>query len=279
MLLSLLKSLYFQLLTFYNKDRLNKVKIPVNIQEDCLILGNGPSLLIDIDTIKLDPNPKAVVNNFGFNELYEIIKPKFYYIVDPAYWAENITSEYLEDRKLFRILHEKTNWELMIIVPFVAYKKISQEFGNHKFIKVHFYNHTIIPWNYKDNLVAKMYSRFMGSPRLQNVIGASIFISIVLGYKNIKLFGVEHSWLADIVVDEENRVCWKEKHFYEVASVRPHLKSNGENYKLHELLFDYGHMFNSYHIIKKFADISKCQIINCTSNSYIDAFYKLKKND
>ena len=275
MLLAFLKSFYNFFITFTKEGNLNKIKFPHDIQEEISILGNGPSLANDINFILKKSSPKVVVNNFGFNDLYEKVKPQFYYIVDPAYWAEGITPEYLEDRNLFKILSKKTTWELKIIVPYVAYKSISKEFIHHKFIKVHFYNHTILPWNCKDNIVAKMYSKFMGTPRLQNVVSASIFISIVLGYKKIDLFGVEHSWLADIIVDNENRVCWKETHFYKSVNLRPHLKSNGENYKLYELLFDYGHMFKTYHQIKNFADINKCKIKNCTPGSFIDAFDKI----
>jgi hypothetical protein len=277
MFLSLLKLFYYNSINIFKKNNIRNLSIFKNKKDNIYILGNGPSINDHIDDLITESykNDLIVVNNFGSSKFYGTIKPAYYIILDPAYWSDEVLDEFKADRKLFKDISNKTNWNLKIIVPYVAYKKISSQFNGHKFISVYFYNHTIIPYDWYTNLVEKMYSNMFCTPRLQNVISASIFISITLGYKNVYLFGVDHSWLLDIIVDQENRVCWRENHFYNVANYRPHIKSNGEIYKLHELLFDYGEVFKSYHILSKFAYSQKCNILNCTKNSFIDAFKKI----
>ena len=209
---------------------------------------------------------------------HQILKPKFYLLTDPDYWTEGVTQEILYLRNIFDLIRTKTTWELNIILPYVGYKKIKNLFKGNKNIHIYFFNHTIINYNRNLILTRKLYLNSACTPRLQNVISGSIFISIILGYKKILLFGVDHSWLSDIIVDNKNRVCWSEKHFYKNCDYKPYIKSNGKNYKLHELLLDYSQVFKSYYVLNKLAIDLKCSIINCTENSYIDAFERLKIN-
>jgi hypothetical protein len=276
MFYSIIKLLAYNVLNFFNKQNLRQLKLLKSTNNTIHILGNGPSIKNQIGNLVSNSNECEfiVVNNFASSEYYQLLKPQYYLIVDPGYWSNDVSDDLKEDRKLFDIIKSETNWQLNIIVPYVAFKYINLVFSKYPNIKIFFYNHTIIPYELNQNLIGKLYLNMLCSPRLQNVISASIFCSIVLGYKKISLYGVDHSWLNDILVDNENRVCWRENHFYSVAQFRPHIKSNGHVYKLHELLFDYGQVFKSYHNLREFADNCNCKIINHTEGSYIDAFIK-----
>ena len=58
----------------------------------CFILGNGPSLKADIvkyiDEIK--NSNTFVVNDFAKSDFYEVVKPKYYVLVDPSYWSKDV---------------------------------------------------------------------------------------------------------------------------------------------------------------------------------------------
>jgi hypothetical protein len=122
-----------------------------------------------------------------------------------------------------------------------------------------------------------LFRRGLAMPKPQNVLVPSIFNSINMGYKEIRIYGADHSWTESIRVDDENKVCLTDPHFYDKKKVnmRPWLKCSGEHYLMHEILRDLAWMFESYHVLRDYAEHCGCRIVNCTRNSYIDAFEKL----
>jgi len=159
---------------------------------------------------------------------------------------------------------------LNIILPYVAFKKVKPIFESNKHIKLYFFNHTIFDFNQRINHF--LYKKFLSTPLLQNVVGACIFNAINMGYKKIELFGVDHSWLRDICVNNKNQVCWREIHFYGKEELRPFLKSNGETYKMYEILFDFGNMFLGYQLLYNYSIYRCAKIYNNTKESFIDSF-------
>ena len=111
-------------------------------------------------------------------------------------------------------------------------------------------------------------------PMLYNVLQPTIFNAIKMGYKEIRLYGVYHSWTEEIRVNDKNEVCLIDRHFYDEKNIKllPLKKTNGEILKMYEILSDLSKVFFSYCQVRKYADYKKCKIINCTENSYIDAF-------
>lgn len=97
------------------------------------------------------------------------------------------------------------------------------------------------------------------------------------GYKTIYLFGVDHSWTTQLCVNTLNQVCLRDLHYYDNKHVdlKPWLKGSGEPYKMHEVLRDLAHMFDSYHELQNYANyINNTKIINKSKESFIDAFTK-----
>ena len=276
MIFNFLKLLYYYFINLHKQNNLSKIIKNNVISSNCIVIGNGPSILEDIDFVKniSKSDDTIVVNNFASSEYFETIKPKYYIVIDPDYWQDNYTIETLESRNIFNIINLKTKWSLNVIVPYVGYNKLKKHFNKNQFINLYFYNHTIISNERSSDFIEKLFLNFACTPRLQNVISASIFLSIILGYKNVFLFGVDHSWMNEIIVDVENRVCLSENHFYKSSKTRPFYKSDGTIYKLHDLLFDYSQVFKGYHYLRKFADKQNCNIINYTQNSFIDAFQR-----
>ena len=112
-------------------------------------------------------------------------------------------------------------------------------------------------------------------PRPQNVVIPSIFIGINEGYKQIDLYGVDHSWTKEIRVNNNNQVCLINSHFFDnkTPELKPWHKGIGEPvYKMHEILRDLAWMFDGYYKLREYADNIGCRIINKTPDSFIDAF-------
>lgn len=229
------------------------------------ILANGPSLKEDLVNLDISRGDFCVVNRFYESPYYFKVKPKYYVLADPAFFDKEE-----EIKKLI----DSVDWEMMLFVTYSGWKnlKFLRNIPNNK-IKVIPY-HTN-PYNGFMWLKLFLYRKGLSMPPAQNVLVPSIFNGINMGYKEIRLYGVDHSWTKSLCVDKNNQVCAIDLHFYEDDNdikLLPYLKCNGEYYRLHALLRDFAQMFDSYHQIRWYADKVGCKIINCTKDSFIDAF-------
>ncbi len=92
-------------------------------------------------------------------------------------------------------------------------------------------------------------------------------------FKNINLWGADHSWLQNLKVLQDNSVILSDKHISQSDNNNIKLTNeDGTDKKLHTFLFQISSMFREYHIISRFADIMDIKIINRTNDSFIDAF-------
>ena len=228
------------------------------------ILANGPSLKDDLDKLDYTQGDFSVVNFFYDSPYFKIVKPRYYVVMDPQF--------FYDDHKIRPII-ESVDWDMKLYVPYYTSKnvKLLRNMPN-KHIEVIPCN--LVPYNGFECLRYSVYQHGLAIPRLQNVLVASIFTGINMGYKEIKLYGVDHSWLGAIRVNDNNEVCLLDSHFYDTQEVKLRLfhKASGEPYKMHEALRDFAQMFDGYHQLRKYADFRGCKIVNCTKGSFIDAF-------
>lgn len=246
-------------------------------EKACVILGNGPSLnkLIKEQSDFLKNKDLVSVNLFPNTPLFSELKPKIHVISAPDFWRYDSKPLYFEMRKThFESMAKKTDWPLEFYTPapsrkFPEWKEMVQ---NNKNISAKYYNYTPVEglscfshWAYRNNL---------GMPRPHNVLVPAIMIAINLGYSEIYLWGADHSWLPLISVDDNNHALIDNKHFYDEGSSKPEQmnKPGSEYRKLHEILKKLMYSFESYFVIKKYAERQGAKIINGTPNSYIDAF-------
>ena len=254
----------------------------INIDsEDFVILGNGPSFTSMYQSHKefLKGKDLICVNHFPSTDLYEELQPKYYITLAPDLFDETVDKEFRErGEALFKTIAKKTCWELEFIMPFYAKKfsKWREVISENKHIKITYINSTPVEgvksinyWFFRQN---------MGMPRAHNVMIPSVFIGINLKYKNIYLWGADHSWLPQISVDDNNVALINQKHFYDPENSKPSpFDKNGVGVRrLHEILRKFMLAFEGYFVLKEYADKNNVKILNCTPNSYIDAFDRLK---
>lgn len=234
------------------------------------ILANGPSLKDDIQNFESYDGDFLAVNDFYRSPYFELIKPKYYVVTDPLFFVQYEGS--IPFLKMVK-------WPMQLFVPIRATKNTKQlqrQFDN---IEVIPYNNII--YNGFERFRYRIYDKGYAMPKTQNVLVASIFVAINMGYKEILLYGVDHSWTESIRVNEKNEVCLVDSHFYDEKEeiLTPWYKGLGSESgvnKMHEILRALALMFESYHILNGYASYKGAKIINCTKKSYIDAFERSK---
>jgi hypothetical protein len=215
-----------------------------------------------------------VVNDFFLNEHFTAIKPCVYIIADPAYWERGGADEMQVLRqKLQQTLLNDVNWNMLFFVPAVVYHAgfYQKIFQSNPHILVQQFNTT--PFIGAKRLRYFLYDKLLAKPFSGNVIGSALFIAFQMDIREIFLFGVEHSWTRGLYVDEQNRTCIRNEHFYANAPQGTvWLKSDSEPYTIDEALSDIARMLGGYREINEYAAYRGVKIYNCTPGSFIDAF-------
>ena len=247
-----------------------------NHKKSVIILGNGPSLSIDLKKINNINNfDLFAVNHFADHNLFSSLKPRYYCINAPELFLDDSSVELANRRDvLFSNLSSKTNWNMTLFVINSAKKSYRWQdiISENNNIKIRYYNNTPIDgFNFFKFF---LWRNNFGLPAPHNVLIPSIIQSINLSYKKIFLLGVDHSWLNEIFVTDENVVLLNQKHFYDQLKSKhmPMSKDLNSSRKLHEVLQKFYYTFRGYHEIAKFSSNYHVVVYNLTAGSYIDAF-------
>jgi len=232
----------------------------------CIVLGNGPSLkgVLENDLSFFKCYDCVAVNTFCNNEAFSFIHPKYYVLTDPAFFDDHVL-----DKRVLDIQGQvvsglgKVYWEMVLFLPSINRgSKMIQQFKNGH-IRFVFYNLTPVDgflslqhWFFKKNL---------GMPMAMNVLCASTFLMINLGYQDIYLLGADHSWLESFYVNDNNEVILGDRHFYGEQAVKcPSTLS--------QWLFNVATGFKTHERISEYAKYRGVNIYNATKGSYIDAY-------
>lgn len=248
----------------------------------CLVLGNGPSLAADLKGgVDLQFFDVFCVNRFAESDLYTQLRPQYYVLADPAFWEDGAASELLEMRdRLYKSIRENTSWGMQLFVPMKAVAFFEREFGPHDKIQVLGFNNVDVRG--RAQMVHRLFDLGFGCPAAQNVLIPSIYIAIRSGYESVVCLGADHSWHEDIVLDEKNRVCLRDKHFYDTnAELKPWGMggNDGKLFSMDAAFFALGKMFEGYWRLKHYAEYKGVKIYNGSSKTYIDAFERIDIKD
>jgi hypothetical protein len=263
---------------------LTKLGIPKfsNQKTNASILGNGPSLSQTLaDNLSfLKETEMYCVNLFALSKVYASLKPENYVLLDPAFFMFNEQNDSRQDiKKTFDAIIQQTDWSMRLFVPARSrnsyiVKKIKQESPN---IQICFFNYTIVRgfptfrhWFFEHNF---------GMPQCQNILAASLYVALLQDYKNIYLFGADHSWHEEIRITDQNEFEMRQVHFYDNATHVKHEKvidvRNNSRPKLHAQFLSLHKVFYSYEILGAFAKFRKINVLNASKKTYIDAFERV----
>ena len=257
----------------------------VNHSEKMIIIGNGPSLRTSVDLYKdeIIANDRIAVNYFASSDLYEIIKPNIYVFADPAFF--NVTEKERESIKsLFENLSIKTTWPMHIIVPMSARNApLLLELHTNKNIVVDSYFDGF--QNVGEISKFEAWDKNLIEPPAQNVLNVAIYLSLYWGYKETYLIGADSSFFEDLRVDQEtNELYTIDTHFYKNSELQNERsfydsKNRGRSrkeWKLHDLIYAHGRMFEFYSDLKDYADYKGLKIYNASEYSWINVFERKK---
>jgi hypothetical protein len=241
-----------------------------------VILGNGPSLssVILENRDFLEGKELICVNHFPVTDFYTELKPAYYLTIAYDLFLDDIDPKFVEaSNRLFNAMVEKTTWKLKFFILREAekYDRWKNIINKNKNIEIIYMNVTPVEGFRK--FMFRQFDKANGMPRPHNILIPSIFTAIHLGARKIYLIGAEHSWLRELHVDENNHAYLFNQHFYDPGKNPERFNYKGQSYmKLHEILKSFSIIFENYHILKEYADYKNVEIINCTKNSFIDAF-------
>jgi hypothetical protein len=261
-------------------------KIPSIGKKEVIVIGNGPSFkkaLIEFPAF-FQGKDLICVNNFPATEEYEILKPSSLVLLDNNYYPRKGVVILPIVEKLFESIVNKTTWELKIFLPQISRssKQLKELAIKNSNVKIFYFNYTIV--NGFDWFNYFFYKKNIGMPLCQNVIVASIFLSINMNYKNVYLIGVENSFFKNIVINNENEVYLQHSHFYNedktlnVSKVHK-VPGSSEKADIADVLTMFVKTFKGYKVVKKYGDYRRANIYNVTEDSYIDAFERKKITD
>lgn len=234
--------------------------------KNCTVLANGPSLkkALENKEVILDGNDVFVVNMFVQSQEFWTIKPHFYFLTDGAFFAPQ-NERHLNFVSILNEGFKKVDWDMYLCIPSGCINGgVLKSLDNHH-VKV-------LKWNTATFegfrcLCHFVFKHNMAMPRCQTVANMALMSAINMKYENVYLYGADHGWTKDLRVDDDNVVCYGDRHVYATK-----LNVIKLQYNIADLLRQYANMFETHMIIEHYARSRKCKIWNCTVGSYVDAY-------
>lgn len=269
-------SFFFYLLRLI-KHRGFRNKLVKDKQGKVAVLANGPSLKEVIPQLTSDEFKDVdfiVLNFFAFDDVFFQIRPQHYCFADPMFFKASHRIE--EVRRLFSVL-EKVDWDMTLYIPASLYKTFLLFSGlknpNITITKVNCIDYT--GFGCFRNF---LYKKNLSSPRAQTIAILAIFVGLCKGYSEIELYGVDHTFFDSLTINENNELCYSDKHFYNSESgIKPMLRPDSDKpWIISDYIEAIMYMFKGHDILASFAHYLNVEIVNCTRGSLIDS-YKRKK--
>lgn len=240
----------------------------------CGILGNGPSLktTLERDAEFLIGLELFAVNLFSITEQYTQLKPKNYLLLDWSF----MNPDHWHGRTGLRGIVENTSWDLNLFVPTKMLKSdyFRNELAQNTHIKPIPFNYTIVTGF--TGLTHWLFRHGLGMPQCQNVLVATLFYALNMGFKEIYLFGADHSWHEMIKLDENNNMVVSDTHFYGQKDYDIAVR---ETSYMSQQLFSLHKAFYGYEVLAKYARSLGVKVYNASVRSYVDVFEKVKISD
>lgn len=240
------------------------------------VLANGPSLKEVLNRIPTSEEFKNVefsaMNFFACTPSFKEIKPKFYCLVDPMFCMSTWHDE--DVKKVFQRLQEDVDWDMTLFIP--AYYRLSRFKEFSQITNPHINIVVLNSSRYlgkSSKIFSWLFKRGLTIPR-STVAQTCIYTGINMGFEEIHLYGMEHTFFGSLAVSQDCRLCSIEEHFYgKEEKLKPLLKNdNGAQYKVSDFLLQKGFLFFMHDVLSDYAKSVKCRIINYTPVTMIDSY-------
>lgn len=269
--------------------KFHKIKQINQFSGTAYVLVNGPSLKGTLE--KYDKgelritNDSFMVNLSALDSHFKHIKPKHYCLSDPMFYQDYLP-KMEQIRKMYDIFEKEVDWDMYLYLCFPTEKEYRKLIEYSKIKNPH------IKWvlmNRKtcENLLPKfrnkLYSTGYFMPEDGTIANTAIYLALIEGYKEIRLYGADHNMFLELAVNDNNELCTLDSHFYD--NEKPKLKvfkncctNDDRAFRVHEFLYILTVMFQSHDLLRQLADYLGARVINCTPGSMIDS-YEREKNE
>lgn len=278
------KNIYESLVSIIKILVLSKfgISLPKANENACAVLGNGPSLKESLIKSKdfFLKHPLFCVNLFPSAPEFGELKPGNLIWLDSGFYIyESMEELYLKRPDIGKTIDDlisKTFWPLNLYIPEISSKAtyLKDLSTKNQNISIQYYNYTIVKgFPSFENF---FFKRNLGMPACENVLGASLFLAINAGFKNIYLFGADHSWIENIRVNENNETITSFTHFYtnkeEVIEKKVKFPGSDKSATMVDIFKSYLKTFKLYYILDRYSKSRGTKIYNASAFSYIDVF-------
>lgn len=245
---------------------------PAHKGEEVYILANGPSLkeeILELMESGSDLQESLVVNFFVESDFFLKIKPKYYCLADPSFNKAALLKDRWKD--VYVKLNTDVSWDMTLFVWKEA-ESMVRELIDNPMIKIE--TLSILLYSGFESKRFESYKKGFSVPSYVNVTIMALYALLNLGYSTIYLYGVDHSFLAGLGVNDNNRLCIVDKHFYGIEKYEFGPKPNGSLWTMKDFVYDKYLTFVEHEVMRGYADYLGAQIINCTKDSWIDAYVR-----
>ena len=249
-----------------------------NKGKEAYILANGPSLKEEVTSLingKIKERDFLVVNAFSTTEYYSVFSPKYYCIADPRCFDEkNFSSCPKVTVKTFEKINNSTEWPMTLFVPLYGMAVIKKYISN-PLISIK--GISTVLFGGIEFKKYQSYKKGHSVPSFVNITIMALYLIINMGYEKIHLYGVDHSFLAGLSIDDDNELCMFENHFYGREKHRLNIVRHGYKWKISDFVYDKYLTFKEHENMRGYADYLGVEIINHTRDSWIDAYTRISQ--
>lgn len=251
----------------------------MNASGKILILGNGPSLGEQLPRLISEKASEQgdimAVNFFSLSEDFTTLKPKYYVISDPQFFRRAGYNERIE--AMYKALAENVSWPMTLYVQYYNPEKFdyAAAIGHNPNIKIVKF-HTTLFRGFR-NVEFWCYRHGLGSGNFGTVVQNGEFIAMLLGYRTIELYGVDHTLLEGLTVNEKNQLCRIKSHYYDktpqpAEPIYVNATTPPRPYTMASYLAETAELFRGHEVLAEYARTQGVRIINRTKGSMIDAY-------
>ena len=249
-----------------------------------LILGNGPSLAEDLPRLiaRGEHTAKDVmaVNYFALDERFGTVRPAYYVLSDPMFFRDSVCRDRVAE--LYRTLAEKVTWPMNLYVQYYNPERFDYRAAlpNPNIRIVRF--HTQVYRGFR-GVEFWLYRHGLGSANFGTVIQHGEYVGLLLGYRTLHLYGVDHTLTEGLTVDRRNRLCRIDRHFYDdgrPAEAHPmyvNATCPPVPYTMASYMAELAELFRGHEVLRDYAASLGARIVNCTRGSMIDAYERERK--
>lgn len=247
--------------------------MPRTSHSKLLVLGTGPSFKTSLEKnfAYFQSHPVLVVNSFSVTDAYAKIRPAYYAMLDPGIWLGDIEVM----NSTLKAIQENTSWPMVLFLPREAGQSAKIKKLTNPNLTICYVNYVVFKGF--PSIAYYFFRRHRAMPQSQNVLVASLFLGISVGFKRIELFGADHNWHQQLHIGDNNIVNLKHVHFYENEAqlkLVPFWKMahSKETFRMDEIFHAWAKVFYGYVFLQEYAKKVGTEIINRSEISFIDAF-------